>query len=75
MRIVRKIYKIQTIGIAFSDEKVVLRGRAVLRRPRDDQNKVEISNYLQQGTGIYAGCITDYDFINEIVNIFITKTS
>ncbi len=69
------IYKIQTIGIAFSDEKVVLRGRAVLRRPRDDQNKVEISNYLQQGTGIYAGCITDYDFINEIVNIFITKTS
>lgn len=71
----KAIYKTRTIAVAFSDKKVVLCGRSVLRQPRDAKNIIEVSNYLQQETGIYAGCITRGDFVNKIIDFFIDLSS
>lgn len=71
----KSVYKTKTIAIAFSDKETVLRGKVVLRKPRGIQNMKETAYYLREKTGIYAACITEGDFVKNIVDGFIKLTS
>ena len=67
----RSIYKTRVIALAFSDRYIRIKGNTVMRRKPTEEEKAKTAEQLQRTQNILAGCITDYNFIQQAVTRYL----